>query len=132
GQERRTPAAYGRRGDAGGGAAEPAAARPAAPALRGGSRHLAGPRTGPGQPVGRVRGHVQGRPVLRRVAGGHRRKPAPGRPRAGPAMSRYALDTDTLSLWQHGHPAVSQRVAARRPDELTVTVITVQEQLDGW
>jgi tRNA(fMet)-specific endonuclease VapC len=47
-------------------------------------------------------------------------------------MSRYALDTDTLSLWQHGHPVVSQRVAARRPDELSVTVITVQEQLDGW
>jgi tRNA(fMet)-specific endonuclease VapC len=47
-------------------------------------------------------------------------------------MSLYALDTDTLSLWQHGHVLVSQRVAAHRPDELAVTVITVQEQLDGW
>jgi tRNA(fMet)-specific endonuclease VapC len=47
-------------------------------------------------------------------------------------VSLYALDTDTLSLWQHGHPLVSQRVAACPPDELAVTVITVQEQLDGW
>src|SRR5438477_9305443 len=47
-------------------------------------------------------------------------------------MSLYALDTDTLSLWQHGHPVVTQRVAGHRPDELAVTVITVQEQLDGW
>ncbi|HEY1381229.1 MAG TPA: type II toxin-antitoxin system VapC family toxin [Gemmataceae bacterium] len=47
-------------------------------------------------------------------------------------MSLYALDTDMLSLWQHSHPVVSQRIAARQPDELSVTVITVQEQLDGW
>jgi tRNA(fMet)-specific endonuclease VapC len=47
-------------------------------------------------------------------------------------MTRYALDTDMLSLWQHGHPSVVQQVAAHRSDELTITVITVQEQLDGW
>ena len=45
---------------------------------------------------------------------------------------RYALDTDMLSLLQHGHPAVVQQVTAHRADELSVTVITVQEQLDGW
>ncbi len=42
------------------------------------------------------------------------------------------LDTDSLSLWQHGHPILSQRVAAQPPTELAITVITVQEQLDGW
>jgi tRNA(fMet)-specific endonuclease VapC len=47
-------------------------------------------------------------------------------------MSLYALDTDMLSLWQRGHPIVTQHVAASRPVELSVTVITVQEQLDGW
>lgn len=47
-------------------------------------------------------------------------------------MSLFVLDTDILSLWQHGHAVVSQRVAARSTDELAVTIITVQEQLDGW
>ncbi|HYT90268.1 MAG TPA: type II toxin-antitoxin system VapC family toxin [Gemmataceae bacterium] len=48
-------------------------------------------------------------------------------------MSRlFVLDTDILSLWQHAHPAVSKHVAAHAADELAVTVITVQEQLDGW
>jgi tRNA(fMet)-specific endonuclease VapC len=47
-------------------------------------------------------------------------------------MSLFALDTDMVSLWQHGHPVVTQHVAAHRPDELAVSVITVQEQLDGW
>jgi tRNA(fMet)-specific endonuclease VapC len=47
-------------------------------------------------------------------------------------MSLYALDTDTLSLWQHAHPFVGQHAASHRSDELAVTVITIQEQLDGW
>lgn len=47
-------------------------------------------------------------------------------------MSLYVLDTDMLSLWQHGHPLVSQHVAARSPNDLAITIITVQEQLDGW
>lgn len=47
-------------------------------------------------------------------------------------MTRYALDTDMLSLWQHGHSEVSRQVLAHQSDELSVTVITVQEQLDGW
>lgn len=42
------------------------------------------------------------------------------------------LDTDTLTLLQQGHPKVSERAAAVRPDELAVTVITVEEQLSGW
>jgi tRNA(fMet)-specific endonuclease VapC len=47
-------------------------------------------------------------------------------------MSLFVLDTDILSLWQHGHAAVSQHVAAHSQSELAVAVITVQEQLDGW
>ena len=47
-------------------------------------------------------------------------------------MSLFVLDTDILSLWQHGHPSVSARVSACNPSELAITVITVQEQLDGW
>ena len=42
------------------------------------------------------------------------------------------LDTDSLSLWQRGHPALSRRIAAQPPADLAITVITVQEQLDGW
>ena len=47
-------------------------------------------------------------------------------------MSLYVLDTDTLSLWQHGHPAIGARVAACAPTDLAVSIITVQEQIDGW
>jgi tRNA(fMet)-specific endonuclease VapC len=47
-------------------------------------------------------------------------------------MSLFVLDTDILSLWQRGHPAVIQQVAAHQADDLAITVITVQEQLDGW
>ena len=47
-------------------------------------------------------------------------------------MSLYVLDTDILSLFQRGHPVVCQHVAARAPTDLTITVITVEEQLSGW
>jgi tRNA(fMet)-specific endonuclease VapC len=47
-------------------------------------------------------------------------------------MSVFVLDTDILSLWQHGHATVSEHVSAHAADELAITVITVQEQLDGW
>jgi len=47
-------------------------------------------------------------------------------------MTLFVLDTDILSLWQHGHPAVGTQVAAHSPDTLAITIITVQEQLDGW
>ena len=41
------------------------------------------------------------------------------------------LDTDVLTLFQHGDPVVV-RQAARPPEELAVTVITVEEELTGW
>ncbi len=47
-------------------------------------------------------------------------------------MSDYILDTDTLSLLSHGHPAVRRAVDAKRPTELAITVISVEEQLSGW
>jgi tRNA(fMet)-specific endonuclease VapC len=46
-------------------------------------------------------------------------------------MSLFVLDTDILTLYQRGHPVV-QRVAAINPNQLAVTVITVEEQLSGW
>ena len=47
-------------------------------------------------------------------------------------MSLYVLDTDILSLYQRGHPAVCQQVISHRPTDLAITVITIEEQLSGW
>jgi tRNA(fMet)-specific endonuclease VapC len=47
-------------------------------------------------------------------------------------MSGYILDTDTLTLLSHGHPAVRRAVDARSPQELATTIISVEEQLTGW
>ncbi len=47
-------------------------------------------------------------------------------------MSLYVLDTDMLTLFEEGHPAVLQRVAAHAPGELAITVLSVEEQLSGW
>jgi tRNA(fMet)-specific endonuclease VapC len=46
-------------------------------------------------------------------------------------MSLYILDTDTLSLSQHGHAAVNARVLALSPGELAITVLSVEEQITG-
>jgi tRNA(fMet)-specific endonuclease VapC len=47
-------------------------------------------------------------------------------------VSLYVLDTDTLTLLQRGNPGVLRRVGEHPPDELAITVITVEEQLSGW
>ena len=47
-------------------------------------------------------------------------------------MIQFLLDTDTLSLYQRGHPLVTQKIAARSPGEAAVSVISVEEQLTGW
>jgi tRNA(fMet)-specific endonuclease VapC len=47
-------------------------------------------------------------------------------------MSRYLLDTDTVTLYQFGHPGVVERVLAHQGSDLHVAVITVEEQLTGW
>jgi tRNA(fMet)-specific endonuclease VapC len=47
-------------------------------------------------------------------------------------MSLYVLDTDILTLYQHDHPPVVQRVDAQPRSDVVVTVISMQEQVDGW
>jgi tRNA(fMet)-specific endonuclease VapC len=47
-------------------------------------------------------------------------------------MILYALDTDTLSLFETQHPSVLARVLATPPDQLAITAITVREKIDGW
>lgn len=47
-------------------------------------------------------------------------------------MSLYVLDTDILTLLEEGHPATSRRFLGQRPEDLAITVLTVEEQLSGW
>lgn len=45
----------------------------------------------------------------------------------------YSLDTDTLSLLQDNHPEVVRRVREHEDaDVVAVSVITVEEVLNGW
>ena len=45
---------------------------------------------------------------------------------------RYILDTDHFSLLQRENPILKQRIALVDPDEIAITVVTVEEQLRGW
>ena len=47
-------------------------------------------------------------------------------------MSLYILDTDVLTLFANGDPAVIRNVVNHSADELAITVISVEEQLRGW
>ena len=47
-------------------------------------------------------------------------------------MSLWVLDTDTLTLWFRGHETIAARVATTLPQQLAVTIITVEEILRGW
>src|SRR5437762_77949 len=47
-------------------------------------------------------------------------------------MSLFVLDTDHLTLYQRGHPAVVARVRATTPNEIATTIISIEEQLRGW
>lgn len=44
-------------------------------------------------------------------------------------MSLFVLDTDMLTLLEEAHPVVAERVRACPPEELAVTVVTVEEKL---
>lgn len=46
-------------------------------------------------------------------------------------MSLYILDTDIVTLHQHNHPQVVARIKACVPEELAITVVTVEEQMRG-
>ena len=47
-------------------------------------------------------------------------------------MSLYVLDTDTLQLFEDGHPKVVARVKATAASDLATSVVTVEEKLSGW
>ena len=47
-------------------------------------------------------------------------------------MSLRILDTDTQSLWLRGHEAIAAQVTRTPPQQLAVTIITVEEILRGW
>ncbi len=47
-------------------------------------------------------------------------------------MSLWVFDTDTLTLWFHGHQGIMTRVEATLPSQLAITMITLEEILRGW
>ena len=47
-------------------------------------------------------------------------------------MTRFVLDTDIVSLLQHGHPTVAMHVGKWGHDDVATTIITVEEQLSAW
>ena len=47
-------------------------------------------------------------------------------------MSLWVLDTDMLTLWLRGQETIAARVAAALPQQLAVTIITIEEVLGGW
>ena len=46
-------------------------------------------------------------------------------------MTRFILDTDTVSLFQRGHPTVTAHVLATASSQIAVTIVTAEEQLRG-
>ena len=46
-------------------------------------------------------------------------------------MTLWILDTDHLSLLQRGHPLVEQRISTIDPNDIAITIISVEEQLYG-
>lgn len=46
-------------------------------------------------------------------------------------MSLWILDTDHVSLFQQRHPVVTQQINAVNPEDIAITIITVEEQLRG-
>ena len=47
-------------------------------------------------------------------------------------MSLYVLDTDMITLYRRGHESVMRHALTHPPEDLAITVITVEEQLSGW
>lgn len=46
-------------------------------------------------------------------------------------MSLFVLDSDHLSLYQRGAEPLLSKLLSRHPDELAITIVTVEEQLRG-
>lgn len=47
-------------------------------------------------------------------------------------MSRYLLDTDTITLAQFGHAAVVGQLGKQADADITLPVMSLQEQMRGW
>ena len=47
-------------------------------------------------------------------------------------MKLYVLDTDTVSHLRNRHPVVTARSAVVPASQKFITIITVEEQIDGW
>jgi hypothetical protein len=46
-------------------------------------------------------------------------------------MSRYLLDTDTITLLQFGH-AVVRNIAAHTDTDILLSTVSFEEQMRGW
>jgi tRNA(fMet)-specific endonuclease VapC len=46
-------------------------------------------------------------------------------------MTLWVLDTDHVSLFQTGHPSVIQKIQSIWPNDIAVTIITLEEQMYG-
>jgi tRNA(fMet)-specific endonuclease VapC len=46
-------------------------------------------------------------------------------------MKLHIIDTDHVSLFQRKHPIVAQHLADANPQNLAITIITVEEQIKG-
>ncbi|UKO97035.1 type II toxin-antitoxin system VapC family toxin [Nostoc sp. UHCC 0870] len=44
----------------------------------------------------------------------------------------YILDTDHVSLLQNGNRIITKRISKKNPENLAVTVITLEEKMKGW
>src|SRR5262245_56864477 len=47
-------------------------------------------------------------------------------------MATFVLDTDILSLHQRNHPQVGAAIASHATDLLSISTITIEEQIGGW
>jgi tRNA(fMet)-specific endonuclease VapC len=47
-------------------------------------------------------------------------------------MTLHILDTDHFTLYRYGQEAVCRRVEAVPADQLAITIVTIEEQLNGW
>lgn len=44
----------------------------------------------------------------------------------------YILDTNVLTAYRYGDPAVTERVLATPADQMAIAVTTIEEGLNGW
>jgi tRNA(fMet)-specific endonuclease VapC len=47
-------------------------------------------------------------------------------------MIKFVMDTDTLTLFQEGHPGVCANFLRQPLEGVAITVLSVEEQISGW